>query len=80
MASEQLTAYASQIHDVLKDLDKILYLLDNCGFAMSAIHIDSAIHSLNSELPWPNVRASNVDLSFDIDFSTLDAMALSLFS
>jgi hypothetical protein len=79
MSSNQLAAHVPDVIEVIRCLNKSLTILDMAGLSIAAINVDTAIGNLHSELAQLPRTIPNLDASRDIDFSTLDAMAVSLF-
>lgn len=80
MPSDQLGTHLPDVIEALRHLNKSLFILDMVGLSVAAIHVDAAINCLHNELELHPTRLTKLELSKSIDFSTLDEMALSLFS
>jgi hypothetical protein len=79
MSSSQLAAHLPDVLEAVRCLNKSLSILDMAGLTLAAIHVDAAIGSLQNELATLPVSIPDLDASIAIDFSTLDAMSVTLF-
>lgn len=77
--SEQLATHLPEVIEALRSLNKSLFTLDIAGLSIAAIHVDAAISNLKAELSELPPKRPKLVASKDIDFSTLDEMALTLF-
>jgi hypothetical protein len=80
MPSDQIGTNLPQILEALRCLNKSLFILDMAGLSIAAIHVDSAISCLLGQLGDLPAEATKLETSKHVDFSTLDAMALSVYS
>jgi hypothetical protein len=80
MPSDQLGAHLTDVFEALRCLNKSLFILDLAGLSMAAIHVDAAINCLHDELGSQPNETTKLEASQPVDFSTLDAMALSVYS
>jgi hypothetical protein len=79
MSSNQLAAYLPDVIEVIQQLNKSLSMLDMAGLSVAAIHVDAAISNLHSEIALLPKKIPDLDVFTGVDFSTLDAMSVSLF-
>lgn len=79
MSSNQLAAHFPDVIEAIRCLNKSLSILDMAGLSIAAIHVDAAIGILHAELESMPRILSDLDTLAHIDFSTLDAMSVSLF-
>ncbi len=80
MSSNQLAAHLPDVIEAIRCLNKSLSILDMAGLSMAAIHVDAAIGSLHTELASLPRTIPDLDAFSGIDFSTMDAMSISLFA
>lgn len=79
MSSSQLATHLPDVLEAVRCLNKSLSILDMAGLTLAAIHVDAAIGNLQKELAALPVSIPDLDVSVVIDFSTLDAMSITLF-
>lgn len=75
-----LATHLPDVLEAIRCLNKSLSILDMAGLSMAAIHVDAAISSLHTELTSLPRTITNLDAFSGIDFSTMDAMSISLFA